>query len=470
MENWYNYIHYFKSSYKYRQADVKDDQVTKKIKEQIRKRQKEASARLSRINATLPNGVALLDIAKQMEDFNLEKIAETDIQELSKNLNTMQVVAQLKKIEDVNQKVVILNNYLSRLNELVDSINKINDNLKFYYNQSLNKKLKSANLMEDVFGTTTGTFQILKINESGLTNFENLTNKIRELQKYAKSKTAFKTKNISYQYVKDGKVSLRTQNVVDSIASINGQISNIQGAVGEGMAALFLIKKSDELIKEFESNISKNKNVKVTVSGIGNQKINGVVSKADINFNIHTQNVDIQSKEYKDLIKIISSFKVSSKAVKIGSNPGKVKLAQSETLGKYVDVKNIDLLYRYLFLNMAVHTDYSSLYSALSRYVASLTLEESVAGYSQFDDVAIIMFLDKVLTIDQFYYYMIQNNRYPRVSIQGIKFVDTSPIPKNMVLNEADIRAESDLKNKFAFMRSKRVRNQLYGLRAQILF
>lgn len=492
--NYYDYIHYSGENYSYKtnqQDPYKYTLDTNKVKQSIEDKYKEmlsiAENRTKELDKNMPTGVTLLDFANEANKFIQHQYDNKIFQDFDASLinttfqgisDSARVASILKKCKDAQEKASVLNDYLNQVEEVLKLIDKIDDNIKRYYDQCMKDNQSQASMINTLYSNPGAikNFTILNVNKTGFTSFNNLRNKIDALKKTAMQSggTKFVNRKIKYQKISDGKTITKTTQAIDSIYGITYQIRNIQGAVGEGISAWYAVNTSTNFIKDFEKSLAgQYENVRVQVSGVGNEQMNGITSKADNLIQFLGDNVNLKTKSNKDITEVLLELKVSTKGIYYDQKSGSTRSIKFlETyLGSLLD--KVDKLYSYYMLNGLrfghnKNTNKSHYYYWISRYIAAANFDNAVTGLND-SKVMLLAFLDRMITIDELYNTIVRTKQYPNISVSGVSKVNFDPIGKDIPeINGPD--ETPFYKNIHAFQRSERIKNDLRALRARVMW
>lgn len=483
--NYYSYIHYHEINY---EDDVKKydiEHTQNMIRNKYTELKHEAGNRIAALNASLPNGIEVMDFVNQINQL-IKQGANTKI---LGNVNSENIMNMFKlstsstsmaeavaHANSAKEKARILNSYLKEIDQVMNLVKTLDNNLAIYYKRQMDLKTKSN--IVSLFGNE-DNMSVININKAGVTAFNNLKNKIDALRKTAIQNTGkgqkFVNRIIQYKHIdKDGKTSIRTRKAMDELYGISNQLFNIQGSIGEAVNAVYALEIADNIMNNFIKDSRSIPNMRIEVLGTGNNRIGGTTSKADEIIRVTYPNVEIDAKQVGSNENIgydvTTNIRISTKAIEFGDTASGHNIKFLTTTVRNI-LSKVENFYQYYFLNGLAFKHYnkrSGYYPALNRYIAAQNFDTALTG-AGFDNVVLLGFLDKIITIQDVYNSILLGKNYPRVSIGGITAVDLAAINPD-ALPDGGKDENPMTKNVYAIQRSHRIFNEMMKLQAKVMW
>ena len=462
--NMLNYVHFQRDNFlEARQllgAKVDESKISSKIQSHYRKLAKNANERQLLLEQQSPVAQELLSIFATSDNIAelIMPYVEDGVQDYLVGKNSIdqelrdmsaEVSGFYTKIKNTDNQVQVLSNLLSGIDNTLNDMSKVNGAL-IEYCASL------ADTQKDSFNESfnaNGNLHILNINPTAISSLSSLKSRIETLRKITNTPSGMKLpEKVSYINSKGEQATTSVSNLVFSMRQL---LINILGGYGEALSAVYAMSKADEIIHEAFGNIPN-----ITISGSGTQKLtNGQTSKSDIKIAYNDNSVNI-------------NMGISAKAQLLGT--GKKTTTTFQTSRLEVFLRGLLKNYEYNFLNNLYHGVTSSNEQVLlNRYIAAMNFDNAVTGWNLGDNVILLSYLNKVISVADFYNSIIKNSNkisdYPNLSIKGLK--DNMNIWVGEHSEIATIDDETPLeKSVLAWERSKAIRQILMGLQAQIQY
>ena len=480
--NYYSYVHYHEINY---EDDVKKYDVGRTqnmIRNKYIELRHEAGSRIAALNASLPNGVEVMDFVNQINQLtkqgaNTKILGSVNLQNIvntfklsTSSTNMAEAVAHANSAKE---KAKILNSYLEEIDQVMNLVKTLDGNLAKYYEQQMDLKTRSN--IVSLFGNE-DDMSVININKAGVTAFNNLKNKIDALRKTAIQNTGrgqkFVNRTVQYKHIdRDGKISIRSRKAMDELYGISNQLSNIQGSIGEAINAVYALEVADNIVNDF---IKDSQNIGIEVIGAGNDRIGGTTSKADEIIRVTYPNVKIDAQQIGSNgnigYDVTTDIKISTKAIKFDDSASSHNIKFLTTTIQNI-LSKVENFYQYYLLNGLAFKHYNkhgSYYPVLNRYIAAQNFDTALTG-AGFDNVVLLGFLDKIITIQEVYNSILLGENYPRISISGITNVNLAAINPD-ALPEGGKDESPMTKNVYAIQRSDRVFNEMMKLQAKIMW
>lgn len=494
--NYFFYVHYSKKTYledlsrdaKLYQFDSLED----KTRQHYRLLRNRANRKMLALNNTFPAGVEVTEIINQLDDFiknsKASPITVADINSINNlNLNVNSLKSKLKKSQDAAGEI---DKYLKDVHSLIDKFSKIDDNLRRFYEQAT--KQQKADLKQLFQVSSMDQLSVLKISKTGESAMKKIKDNLTILEEkninqsikdhYPElfhSGKAEKHLDYKVNYTPLGSEKTETLVVRDIFNAISGNVSNIQGAIGEALIGLFTIVKSDELIDYFNKQIGSIQDLKISTNAEGEKTDKGVRSKADAT-------ASFQGQYYKfngNLSSFTSQLNISVKNTKSKRKSvptSRFKALTTKFYYLFSRLSDKDQKYQYVLANFAALNNrkgnikdsdfnkkqFSSTANATRRYIAAKNMEWALEGAGD-NKIQVLAFMNQAITINQYYGYIANypTNLLPSVSIASVADKNT-PIPAGATINPVD--DTPDTKNVAAIWRSQKVKEALKSAEATI--
>lgn len=498
--NYFFYVHYSKKTYledlsrdaKLYQFDSLED----KTRQHYRLLRNRSNRKMLSLNNTFPAGVEVTEIINQLDDFiknsKVSPITIADINSINKlNLNVNSLKSKLKKSEDAAEEI---DKYLKDVHSLIDKFNKIDDNLRKFYENATKQQKKDLRQLFQV--NSMDQLSVLKISKTGESAMKKIEDNLRILEKkdinqsikdhYPElfhSGKAEKHLDYKINYTPLGSEKTETLVVRDIFNAISGNVSNIQGAIGEAFIGLFTIVKSDELVDYFNKQVSSIQNLKISTNAEGEKTDKGVRSKADAIVNFQGQYYKLYSQNNKDLSSFTSQLNISvknTKSIRKSVPTSRFKALTTRFYYLFSRLSDKDQKYQYVLANFAALNNrkgnikdsdfnkkqFTSTANATRRYIAAKNMEWALEGAGD-NKIQVLAFMNQAITINQYYGYIANypTNLLPSVSIASVGDKNT-PIPAGATINPVD--DTPDTKNIAAIWRSNKVKEALKSAEATI--
>lgn len=468
--NYYSYIHYHEINY---EDDIKKYDVGRTqnmIRNKYIELKHEAGSRIASLNASLPNGVEVIDFVNQINQLTRQPQNIVDTFKLSTSSTNM--AEAVARANSAKEKAKILNSYLEEIDQVMNLVKTLDGNLAKYYEQQMDLKTRSN--IVSLFGNE-DNMSVININKAGVTAFNNLKNKIDALRKTAIQNTGrgqkFVNRTVQYKYIdRDGKISIRNRKAMDVLYGISNQLSNIQGSIVEAINAIYALEVADNIVNDF---IKDSQNIGIEVIGTGNDRVGGTTSKADEIIRVTYPNVKIGAQQISsngDIgYDVTIDIKIPTKAIKFDDSVSSHNIKFLTTTVQNI-LSKVENFYQYYLLNGLAFKHYNkhgSYYPVLNRYIAAQNFDTALTS-AGFDNVVLLGFLDRIITIQELYNSILIGQNYPRVSINGITKVDLSAINPDALPSGKD--ENPMFKNIYAIQRSDRVFNEMMKLQAKIMW
>lgn len=489
--NYFPYIHAHKSTFmSYTNKHYSGSFQEQSIKNMYREYQRKAEKKLQYINNSLPDGVQVLEIIKQYEDFlkNPQSItmdSQVELNELARNLNNNHLRAEIGKLLKKGQNAgFLIDNYITDTEKLINEMYKIDSGLIAFFKQQ--SSTSQNNIKQLLNATNLENMSILDINKTSRKAMESIKNFLQILKNHEReiknnvgeifhdNKNREKDYKITYTDV-DGK--RKTDTVRHVIGAISGNINNLKGGIGEALGSLFAIERRDNLIKIFEDGMKQKFNdgdIIITTSNLGEGRNElGSISKADLFVSFVGKNFSMQSNSIDNILNFKTTLNISVKN-KPFKNPSahKVKFLQTSLKQLYSVLSQQESQYEYVMSN------YLSLYKAnienelpyskkgfkdnylfSNRYIAAKNFESALSGRTDSEAITLLAFSDRIITINQYYEQLINYkiNQLPEIRVENADSPSKAniPIPEGTLLSPKDDTPET--KNALALSRSKKV-------------
>ena len=491
--NYYFYVHYNIETYldyvKNNAQLYQFGSLEKQTREQYRTLAKQAEKTMYQLNQTLPEGVEAMEIVKQLDQYVKEGNSpilnyENNIKNLDNlSFNVSTIKKQLKNGKNAASK---LNSYIDQVGQIMNEINKIDDNLKNYYEHSANVTQKKN--LDSLFKKE--NLGIVNISKTSITamkkikaGFEALDNERKALEKnisqlfYDNKDDRDKEYKIPYSYEEDGKTIIKQKSVREIFNSIEGNLANLRGGIGEALISLFTIIKQDDLMDYFNKQMGTVEGLKIESTAEGEKTDEGVRSKADAIIHFSGNNASFSSNySGDDILNFVSQMNISVKTIKKKKWRTSLQTPQFKALttsfyNLFERLADSDQKYLYIMANYAAlsgkNSDFKSISDKVRKYIAAKNMEWALEGVGQ-NKVQILAFMNQVITIDQYYNY-VANYPYkflPTVQVDSIASKNT-PIPKDIVVSKTDDTPNT--KNIAAIWRSQKIEEALNTVSARIM-
>ena len=293
----------------------------------------------------------------------------------------------------------------------------------------------------------------LNINPTAISSLKSLQGRLQALKTVQSSATSGRFPNvITYTNSKGEQAQTSVFGLVYTLRQL---IINILGGYGEAVSAIYAMSKADELIEK-----AFGKNPNIVIEGSGTQKLkNGQTAKSDVQLRYSEDNVNL-------------TIGVSAKAQLLGSSK---TVTTFQTSKLEVFLRGIEKNLEYIFLNNLYHGRTSiNEQMILNRYIAAMNFDNAVTGWNLGDRVIFLSYLDKVISVADFYNAIINKGKakvsnYPAISIPGISKklsdfkgdADATTIDEILDLTPLD-------KSSIAWERSNQIKQIMMNLHAQI--
>lgn len=494
--NYFFYVHYSKKTYlEELSRDAKlyqFDSLEDKTRQHYRLLRNRANRKMLALNNTFPAGVEVTEIINQLDDFiknsKASPITVADINSINNlNLNVNSLKSKLKKSQDAAGEI---DKYLKDVHSLIDKFSKIDDNLRNFYKQAT--KQQKADLKQLFQVSSMDQLSVLKISKTGESAMKKIKDNLTILEEkdinqaikdhYPElfhSGKAEKHLDYKVNYTPLGSEKTETLVVRDIFNAISGNVSNIQGAIGEALIGLFTIVKSDELIDYFNKQIGSVQDLKISTNAEGEKTDKGVRSKADAT-------ASFQGQYYKfngNLSSFTSQLNISVKNTKSKRKSvptSRFKALTTKFYYLFSRLSDKDQKYQYVLANFAALNNrkgnvkdsdfnkkqFSSTANATRRYIAAKNMEWALEGAGD-NKIQVLAFMNQAITINQYYGYIANypTNLLPSVSIASVADKNT-PIPAGATINPVD--DTPDTKNVAAIWRSQKIKEALKSAEATI--
>lgn len=372
-------------------------------------------------------------------------------------MQSQQVGSALNKTTDINQQIILLDEYINYINEVINIFNKNNEDYINYILDKYKNNINIKNNINSLFKTTNG-LNLLAINKTALTAFSTLKQRVSELEKASKQLKT--TKSIGTLDYKGKKISYSSY-----IYPMHYLFSDILGGIGEGVGATFALNEINKFLKQLE-----NDTTKVTIEGTGTQQLNGVTRKGDYEIRINSEDG-----------KINLTFGISAKAQ--NKNPSKKITTTFQTSKLSVLINELSNIEKYLFYNnlyQNLENGKNGYNYYMRRKIAAQNFLNAVTGLNQGENVLFIQYLNDLIRVDEFFESIANadSSNLPGLSISGLKTVQTQDFIINKQTNlKALITSSNELKdldpenkNVLAFIRSRQIINSFNNLITQIQY
>lgn len=493
--NYFPYIHAHKSTFmNYTNQHYSGSFQEESIKNMYREYQRKAEKKLQYINNSLPDGVQVLEIMKQYEDFlkNPQSItmdSQIELNELARNLNNNHLRSEIGKLlKKGRDATFLIDNYIADTEKLIDEMQKVDSGLIAFFKQQ--SSASQSDIKQLLNATNLENMSILDINTTSRTAMESIKKSLQILKNHEReiknnvgeifhdNKNREKDYKITYTDV-DGK--RKTDTVRHVIGTISGNINNLKGGIGEALGSLFAIERRDNLIKIFEDGMKQklnNDDIIITTSNLGEGRNElGSVSKSDLFISFVGKNFSMQSNSIDDILNFNTTINISVKN-KPFKNPSahKVKFLETGLKQLYSILSQQESQYEYIMSN------YLSLYKAnienelpyskngfkdnylfSNRYIAARNFESALSGRTDSEAITLLAFSNRIITINQYYEQLINYkiNQLPEIRIENADAPSKAnvPIPEGTSLSPKDDTPET--KNALALSRSHKVHGEL---------
>lgn len=458
-----DYIHFQKENFlKTREAinKVPDaGSLSKKIEKQYLFIAKEAQARQLELQSLTPVANDLLSLfatAQNMDTLlsnsgfgeEVEQKVGLDVELRDMSVELARFSSQTKQI---NGQIEALSTLLNNMDGILSHLDQVNGEL-IEYCANLNKQQESVNasFLQD------GQLHILNINPTAVSSLKSLQGRLNALRSVAAIGSGRFPKEVSYI---NSKGERATTSVFGLVYSLRQLIINILGGYGEALSTVYAMTKAEEMLEQ-----AFGKNPNIVIGGTGTKKLsNGQTAKSDVQLNYSEDNVNL-------------TIGISAKAQLLKSNKTTITTFQTSKLAVFL--RGIEKNLEYNFLNNLYHGRTSANEQILlNRYIAAMNFDNAVTGWNLGDKVMFLSYLDRVISISDFYNMVIkagQNSvtNYPSLSIPGVKTVTKSDFVGDIDATKVDeiIDNTPAAKAQLAWDRSDAIRKALLGINSQIQF
>lgn len=417
---------------------------------------KEAQKRQLELQSLTPAASDLLSLFATSNNIN-ELISNSDIDSdvynsisLDKELRDMSIALSRFSSETkaVDNQIEKLSALLSNMDSILNHLNIINGELLEYCAKLPEHQQESVNASFNNEG-----LHILNINPTAISSLKSLQGRLQALKTVQSSTASGRFPNVITYTNSKGEQAQTT--VFGLVYTLRQLIINILGGYGEAVSAIYAMSKADELIEK-----AFGRNPNIVIEGSGTQKLkNGQTAKSDVQLRYSEDNVDL-------------TIGVSAKAQLLGSNK---TVTTFQTSKLEVFLRGIEKNLEYSFLNNLYHGRTSiNEQMILNRYIAAMNFDNAVTGWNLGDRVIFLSYLDKVISVADFYNAIINKGKtkisnYPSVSIPGVnkKLSDFKGDASATTIDEILDMTPLD-KSSIAWERSNQIKQIMMNLHAQI--
>lgn len=352
------------------------------------------------------------------------------------------------RLKHTSNKVDELNNLLSQISSLLDNLDVINAELLEYCANLPEHQKESVNASF----RADGKLQILNINPTAASSLRGLKSRLDSINQAQGAAGGGFPQSVTYI---NSKGETKTTSVAGAVYSMRQLIINILGGYGEALSAIYAMSKADEIIEKMAQ-----QDPKLTVSGSGTTKLQGQTAKSDVKVTYKDNQVNL-------------SVGVSAKAQLHKSKKSTITTFQTSKLKVFMGVKSFTKKMEYNFFNNIYHgVTNNEEQVALNRYLAALNFDNAVTGINIGDNVMFLSYLDRVLTVSEFYNSIAKHkgkiSDFPRIALSGFTQSKSDWEGENEGVASVD---DTPLeKNSLAWERSRAMRNIILDLQAQIQY
>ena len=426
------------------------------IHEQYKMIAEKAKKRQSELQSLTPVASDLLSLFATSNNIN-ELISNSNIDNdvynsisFDQELRDMSIALSKfsSETKDVDNQIERLSKLLSDMDSILNHLNVINEELLEYCAKLPEHQQESVNA-----SFNSGGLHILNINPTAISSLKSLQGRLEALKTVQSSSTSGHFPN-SVTYT-NSKGEQSQTSVFGLVYTLRQLIINILGGYGEAVSAIYAMSKADELIQQ-----AFGRNPNIIIEGSGTQKLkNGQTAKSDVQLKYSEDNVNL-------------TIGVSAKAQLLKSSK---TITTFQTSKLEVFLRGINKNLEYSFLNNLYHGRTSiNEQMILNRYIAAMNFDNAVTGWDLGDKVLFLSYLDKVISVADFYDAIINKGKtkisnYPAISIPGInkKLVQFNGSPDNTIIDEIEDTTPLD-KSSVAWERSDKVKQIMMNLHAQI--
>lgn len=397
-------------------------------------------------------------------------VMATDIvNSLKKNMNKKKV--NWETIESNDDKISILDNYIADIKDLINTFNQGNEDYIKYILNKIKNPIAQQNLQQ-LLASGNDTMNLLNINSTARTAFNNLCKKVQILEAARKG---LKSNSLQQSFVYNGE----TYNYDSFLFPSRQTFIDILGGLGEGLAATLTLQQLEDMLTRIAK---KHKNMSLTIKGTGTEKASRIkgTKKADYEITIEETG--------KGNGKISLSFGVSVKAQALKKGKPVTTTFESSHLGilfaKYKMASNIE---QYIFYNNLYHGIVGTLeMQYIRRKMAAIAIcNGALTGLHQGENVLFIQYLDSLISIDKFFEELSLNAAKENLSsLPTIRNFGASKLRKqeqDFIKRNSGRKASSlqsdkekdlteDTKNMLAWVRSREKLKALQALPAVVTY
>lgn len=358
----------------------------------------------------------------------------------------------------LHEEVTGLQGAIDELNEITTSLEKLDSNVVHLYGRKKNKPFTGGFMKP-------GGLELLGVDKKSQTSFINLKNNIKRLESVAATggEGGKLDPEVSVK-MPDG--SIEMVKTKSALWGVSQRLINIQGTVLEGVGLANLEMVEDEILASIKSTLGDKVTIK-TEANPGGTTFDDVLNRMTTNTSDFSIKVGLNGSEINLGFSAKSQYKVGPKATKSTT----FKTTNVVSLLTRAGALNTQVEYR--TLNDLAFNRWAGMgRSNLRKYLAGIGSYDAIGGTTGGDENYFLVYLDKILTVEEFFDDLISTNTFLDMDIKGDDKVlsgniisfgrkgiarlasEDGPIPgANLVL---------------AYQRSRALRSMIHEMEAQI--
>lgn len=357
----------------------------------------------------------------------------------------------------LHQETSALQGAIDELNEITESLEKLDSNVVHLYGQKKNKAFTGGSVRA-------GGLELLGVDRKSQTSFINLKNNIKKLEAVVATggKDAKLDPEVSVK-MPDG--SIEKVKTKGALWGMSQRLINIQGTVLEAVGLANLEMAEEEILNSVKAKLGDKATIKVDANP-GGTTFDEVLQRMTTNTSDFSLKVGLNGVDINLGFSAKSQYKVGPKATK--STTFKTTnlislLTRAGAIGNQIEYRTLNDLAFNRWASMGKNN--------IRKYLAGAGSYDALGGTVGGDENYFLVYLDKIFTVEEFFDDLIRTNTFLDIDIKGEDKIVSGNVVSFGRKNIARLAGEGPIPGAnlvLAYQRSKALRSMIHEMEVQV--